>query len=104
MSDRGRTIIIRLNKIERRIFPPGSVAFNIKSLSPQDRAVFDRHREECAAWTKARPGEKAYTDLLAGEMPPELPRCIHEKIYPAYQEALSAEENYMNLVENMRCS
>lgn len=104
MSDRSRILIKRLRKIDRKIFPPGSVASRIRNLSTQDRAVFDRHREECAAWTKARPGEKAYTDLLAGEKPPELPKRISALIYPAYRDEFSAEENYINLVESMRCS
>lgn len=99
MSDRSRTILARLNKVESRIFPPNSVAAKIKSLSPQDRAIFDRHRQECAMWTNARPGETAYAALLCGEPMPELPRYIHEKIYPAYQESLSGEENYQLLRE-----
>lgn len=50
-------------------------------------------------WTNARPGETAYAALLCGEPMPELPRYIHEKIYPAYQESLSGEENYQLLRE-----
>lgn len=104
MSDRSRTLTDRINKVERKIFPPNSVAAKIRALSEADRAIFDRHRQACAEWTTARPGEKAYAALLAGEHVPELPPRLAASIYPVYQQSLSAEENYMNLVESMRCS
>ncbi len=104
MSDRSRTLIKRLKRIDGAIFPPGSVAANIRNLSPHDRAIFDEHKRKCSAWTKERPGEQAYTDLLAGEFPPELPHYLYVKIYPTYSEELSAEANYLNFVERLRCN
>ena len=108
MSYKAGSLIKRLNKVGLAICPPGSVTANIKALSPHDRAIYDDYKKKCRIWTEARPGEKAYIDILANiageetnDPMPELPQYIHDKIYPKYQQSLSAQENYTNLLESL---
>lgn len=96
----------RLNKVERQIFPPESVAGKVRALSPADRAVYDRYKQLSAQWMAARPGEQAYIDMLAciegkydGEPMPELPSYIKDKIYPRIKQGEDPRETYMNLLE-----
>lgn len=99
----------RLNRVERKIFPPESVAAKIRALSPHDRAVYDDYKRKRAEWSKSRPGELAYMDILAdidgetlNQPIPRLPQYIRNKIYPCCKPELSAQQHYMNLVESLR--
>lgn len=102
------TLRNKLNKIEALIRPPGSIAYNIHHLSPQDRAAFENWKSLNEAWSAARPGELAYVDLLAaidgtGWPLPELPAIVAAKIYPPPTEIGDAQQDYLNLVESSRC-
>lgn len=95
-------LLKRLDKIENTVRPPGSISYNIKNLSPQDRAEYEAHIALSTEWVKARPGEKAYIDLLEQSQDdpyPELARHIADKIFPVYEHSLSAEENYMKCLK-----
>ena len=109
MSFRADILHKRLNAVELIIYPPGSVAANIRSLSAQDRSFYAAYTKKAAAWSEARPGEQAYIDLLAhiaGESlddpVPELPQYIRDKIYPKIQQTDSPEETYKNLLESLK--
>jgi len=107
MSYKTGSLKKRLNKVELSICPPGSVAANMRDLSSYDRAVYDEYVRKSGAWLDARSGEKAYIDMLAhvsgeelDDPMPELPYYIESKIFPKYQQSLSAQENYENLLRS----
>lgn len=65
MSYRADTLLKRLNKVDAAVFPPESVVAKVRALSPQDRAIYESHKNTSHAWYKRHPGEQAYIKLLA---------------------------------------
>ena len=73
----------RVDALNRTINPADSMSAKLVKLTTNERAVYDRWRDQCAAFYADHPRGEAYAMLIDGDGPQTLRRAVHDALFGA---------------------